>query len=183
MNDVKTLSFELSIHFRPYVAFIQCIFQKAFSLCQSSKFGECESGSLLFALCLKWNLTAHFYINWSAELMKQQKPTIQINQSEECKQISNQLNESKQISELLLSVYNQLMRESKQDFLKIAKNSPMHGLLTSIRATMALEDLEMTFYQELIQALELSVQFMLEVLSGGKSHIRNASFAGNQGGH
>lgn len=53
MIDVKTLSFELLVYFTPSVAFIQCIFQKAFSLSQSSKFGECESGALLFALCLR----------------------------------------------------------------------------------------------------------------------------------
>ena len=53
MIDVKTLSFELLVYFTPSVAFIQCIFQKAFSLSQSSKFGECESAALLFALCLR----------------------------------------------------------------------------------------------------------------------------------
>ena len=55
MIDVKTLSFELLVYFTPSEAFIRCIFQKAISLAQSSKFGECESASLLFTLCLKWN--------------------------------------------------------------------------------------------------------------------------------
>ena len=55
MIDVKTLSFELLFYFTPSEAFIRCIFQKAISLAQSSKFGECESASLLFTLCLKWN--------------------------------------------------------------------------------------------------------------------------------
>ena len=57
-----------SFIFRPSVTFIGCIFQKAFSLGQSSKFGECESGALLFALCLRWNLTTQQQqqpINWS----------------------------------------------------------------------------------------------------------------------
>lgn len=83
------------------------------------------------------------------------------------------------LSELLLEEYVQLLKRSRQNFLNIAKTSPMHGLLTSIRATMHLENLENEFYQKLMQALEESVQFMLEVLSGGKEDVKNASFAGN----
>ena len=83
------------------------------------------------------------------------------------------------LSELLLEEYVQLLIRSRQNFLNIAKTSPMHGLLTSIRATMHLENLENEFYQKLMQALEESVQFMLGVLSGGKEDVKNASFAGN----
>ena len=83
------------------------------------------------------------------------------------------------LSELLLEEYVQLLKRSRQNFLNIAKTSPMHGLLTSIRATMHLENLENEFYPKLMQALEESVQLMLEVLSGGKEDVKNASFAGN----
>ena len=65
MIDVKTLSFELLVYFTPSEAFIRCIFQKAISLAQSSKFGECESASLLFTLCLKWNGSgSNRRLNW-----------------------------------------------------------------------------------------------------------------------
>jgi len=60
--------------------------------------------------------------------------------------------------------------------LKIAQTSPMHGFLTSIRATIQLENLDTSFYQNLMNVLEESVELMLEILSGG-NQIKNASFA------
>ena len=115
------------------------------------------------------------------------------NQSEGNKQIPSQLEvnnemqkiltnqsreEENQISPLLLNVYVQLLNESRQNFLKIAQTSPMHGLLTSLRATMPVENLNNEFYQNLIEGLDESVQFMIKVLSGGKRDVKNASFAG-----
>ena len=60
------------------------------------------------------------------------------NLSNETDQFEN--NQSK-ISQLLLIVYINLIQESRENFLKIARTSPMHGFLTSIRATIQLENL------------------------------------------
>ena len=63
---------------------------------------------------------------------------LKCNLSNETDQFEN--NQSK-ISQLLLIVYINLIQESRENFLKIARTSPMHGFLTSIRATIQLENL------------------------------------------
>ena len=116
--------------------------------------------------------------NNQSEGNKQIPSQLEVN-NEMQKILTNQLREEEnQISPLLLNVYVQLLNESRQNFLKIAQTSPMHGLLTSLRATMPVENLNNEFYQNLIEGLDESVQFMIKVLSGGKRDVKNASFAG-----
>ena len=96
------------------------------------------------------------------------------------------------LSHLLLILYQQLLLQ-RQPFLVLAKNAPMHGLLTSLRTVLELEEqastsigaaggaappllIPPTFHLDLVNELEKSVQFMLGVLSGGKQS-GNASFA------
>jgi hypothetical protein len=65
----------------------------------------------------------------------------------------------------------------KSNFLALAKYAPMHGLMTSLRATMSLETaLSDDFYSELAKVLATTVNCMLQLLSGG-SKTKNASFA------
>ena len=85
------------------------------------------------------------------------------------------------LSHLLLVLYQQLFLQ-RQPFLALAKDAPMHGLLTSLRAVLEVEPvpallrLPSTFHLDLVNQLEKSVHFMLGVLSGGKQ-VGNASFA------
>ena len=85
------------------------------------------------------------------------------------------------LSHLLLVLYQQLFLQ-RQPFLALAKDAPMHGLLTSLRAVLEVEPLPAllrlpsTFHLDLVNQLEKSVHFMLGVLSGGKQG-GNASFA------
>ena len=101
MIDVKTLSFELLFYFTPSEAFIRCIFQKANSLAQSSKFGECESASLLFTLCLKWNGSSSSgsssRLNWLALM----HPQFANNSDEptDCEEEKSSLSSSKEKTE------------------------------------------------------------------------------------
>ena len=79
-----------------------------------------------------------------------------------------------QLSAVLLHIYGQLFSQ-RQSFLLLARNAPMHGLLTSLRTSLKLElatASDQTFYFKLINELEKSVQFMLQIL--GRP---NASFA------
>ena len=79
-----------------------------------------------------------------------------------------------QLSPVLLHIYGQLFSQ-RQSFLLLARNAPMHGLLTSLRTSLKLEPAtasDQTFYFKLINELEKSVQFMLQIL--GRP---NASFA------
>ena len=79
-----------------------------------------------------------------------------------------------QLSAVLLHIYGQLFSQ-RQSFLLLARNAPMHGLLTSLRTSLKLEPAtasDQTFHFKLINELEKSVQFMLQIL--GRP---NASFA------
>ena len=94
--------------------------------------------------------------------------------------------QSAQLSPLLLHIYGQLFSKGQQQrqsgigFLLLAKSAPMHGLLMSLRTCLKLEleelkankKMSQAFYLKLINELEKSVHFMLDIL--GRP---NASFA------
>ena len=76
-----------------------------------------------------------------------------------------------QLSPLILDLYKSLFKR-RNNLFAIAEETPMHGLLTSLRRTIMLEDLDKsTFYKDLVETLRESMEFMLTVLSGGEKAL------------
>ena len=82
------------------------------------------------------------------------------------------------LSELLLHIYQDLFSQ-RHSFLALARNAPMHGLLTSLRVTIDLDDNVHQFHHHLLSTLEESVSYMLSVLSGGKRFGRLSIYYSN----
>ena len=186
MSNVKMLAFELLLFFRPCDFLETQVFEEAVHLSCSPKFGECESASLLFALCLRWRQNRKKRGQQNQDTEEQQrdnswtKAFLQINLCEnkllKCCIEGSLKREATQLTPLLLDLYKSLF-ERRDDLFAIAKSAPMHGLLTCLRRTMVLEDLSCTsFFQDLVKTLKASTDFMLTVLSGGEKG-KNASFA------
>lgn len=178
MIDVKSSAAEILTHFSMEHSGIALVFQNAVELSCSFKFSDCESAAALFKLCLNWHghsspwmpfLTA----DWLAKIKHNKQLITAVNQA---------TNQKKDYSLhcLLLALYHELF-EQRQPFLALAKNAPMHGLLTSLRAILEESGLSnnenlSAFHTDLINELERSIQFMMEILSGGNRN-KNASFA------
>ena len=171
------------------------IFRRALLLSSSSRFSDCESAALLFKLCLVWTPTSQrnwfqpeLLLNLEKSLMLNEQMTQAVNAAVVQAANSPAAGHYWSLSHLLLILYQQLLLQ-RQPFLVLAKNAPMHGLLTSLRTVLELEEqastsigaappllIPPTFHLDLVNELEKSVQFMLGVLSGGKQS-GNASFA------
>ena len=175
------------------------IFRRALLLSSSSRFSDCESAALLFKLCLIWTPTSQrnwfqpeLLLNLEKSLMLNEQMTQAVNAAVVQAANSCAAGHYWSLSHLLLILYQQLLLQ-RQPFLVLAKNAPMHGLLTSLRTVLELEEqastsigaaggaappllIPPTFHLDLVNELEKSVQFMLGVLSGGKQS-GNASFA------
>ena len=175
------------------------IFRRALLLSSSSRFSDCESAALLFKLCLVWTPTSQrnwfqpeLLLNLEKSLMLNEQMTQAVNAAVVQAANSPAAGHYWSLSHLLLILYQQLLLQ-RQPFLVLAKNAPMHGLLTSLRTVLELEEqastsiggaggaappllIPPTFHLDLVNELEKSVHFMLGVLSGGKQS-GNASFA------
>ena len=176
------------------------IFRRALLLSSSSRFSDCESAALLFKLCLIWTPTSQrnwfqpeLLLNLEKSLMLNEQMTQAVNAAVVQAANSPAAGHYWSLSHLLLILYQQLLLQ-RQPFLVLAKNAPMHGLLTSLRTVLELEEqastpnaaaavppsppllIPPTFHLDLVNELEKSVHFMLGVLSGGKQS-GNASFA------
>ena len=174
------------------------VFRRALLLSSSSRFSDCESAALLFKLCLIWTPTSQrnwfqpeLLLNLEKSLMLNEQMTQAVNAAVVQAANSCAAGHYWSLSHLLLILYQQLLLQ-RQPFLVLAKNAPMHGLLTSLRTVLELEEqastsiggagaappllIPPTFHLDLVNELEKSVQFMLGVLSGGKQS-GNASFA------
>ena len=178
---------------------MEAVFRRALLLSSSSRFSDCESAALLFKLCLVWTPTSQrnwfqpeLLLNLEKSLMLNEQMTQAVNAAVVQAANSPAAGHYWSLSHLLLILYQQL-RLQRQPFLVLAKNAPMHGLLTSLRTVLELEEqastsiggagaapppqlIPPTFHLDLVNELEKSVHFMLGVLSGGKQS-GNASFA------
>ena len=180
---------------------MMAVFRRALLLSSSARFSDCESAALLFKLCLIWTPTSQrnwfqpeLLLNLEKSLMLNEQMTQAVNAAVVQAANSPAAGHYWSLSHLLLILYQQLLLQ-RQPFLVLAKNAPMHGLLTSLRTVLELEEqastsigvaaaagaappplIPPTFHLDLVNELEKSVHFMLGVLSGGKQS-GNASFA------
>ena len=139
-----------------------------FQLICSPKFSECESGSTLLFLSRHWVTDQKLDLDMILELP--------INATLLCKAKPVQVSHS--LSEFLLTLYQNLLQTANQNFFRICKECPMHGILTSLRICMP-KDRDLVkgsgFLDRLVLCLEETVKFMLGKLSN--QDLENASFA------
>ena len=192
MEDVRFCAFELLKNFDPkYVAEEKSILKKALELSCSPKYGECESASVLFHLCVYW-------FNEPGKVWLDQLRSIKLKENysllaQAIAAASNKNNQSSRsfLTKELLRIYQNLIDQAnsndRKDFLKFAKFAPMHGLLTGMRVCLSTEisvnadtDLDFrSFITSLIDTLILSVDLMVSTMCGGKKSLSDqaASFA------
>ena len=122
------------------------IFRRALLLSSSSRFSDCESAALLFKLCLVWTPTSQrnwfqpeLLLNLEKSLMLNEQMTQAVNGAVVQAANSPAAGHYWSLSHLLLILYQQLLLQ-RQPFLVLAKNAPMHGLLTSLRTVLELEE-------------------------------------------
>lgn len=161
MIDVKSLASEILAHFRPPEPLIAAVWKKAILCSNSSKFSQCESAGILFELCCHWKCR----ISVSIDIGNNRPLGKAIEKVQEMK--------PEKMAYALLYLYREIFHQRQEvSFLELARNAPMHGLLTSLRAILPLEQLGQEFFAQLCEQLEKSVGFMLNILGSN-----NASFA------
>ena len=175
MSNVRELSFCLLRKFpTPKKGILRGILSKALQLMCSPKFAQCESGAGLAQLVNFWRRTDHIDVKdlfhgvqvANCKLFQESLPVISA--------------DSKTICEILLGTYRNLMSKAETNFLTLAKESPMHGILTAVRICLKDELILVPdgFLNQLIETLTRSVQLMLDSLSVQKKETADsASFA------
>ncbi|XP_046431030.1 uncharacterized protein LOC124184897 isoform X1 [Neodiprion fabricii] len=175
-TDVKEISANIILeHFQKSSlndSELKIIFDTAIMKCNSSKFYETESGSMLIKILSKWR-PFHEITAIKLESMSHER----------CEFYKSLTMHTKYTEYLLHEAHKQLA-DIKRDILRAAmQNSPFHGTLTAILNVGFQNDLEtelMTpeFAENLLELLEDAVHFLLSLLSSKSSnHDFSSSFA------
>ena len=189
MEDVRSNAFQLLKNFdQDHAVAEEVMMRTALELACSPKFAECESSALLFNLCIYWysDSDKHWVNDLKSINLKKQYVIL----SNTIQDISGQILLRKNLlSQVLMQLYEKLIdqavAENGKEFLNYSKSSPMHGILTALRACLPTElpskilMLEnASFLTSLIDAVSKSVTVMLSMFGGNKgSSEQAASFA------